>query len=253
MQKVWGNRKYYFKAREGSMDLKHPGMKLLLQLANTNDNILDLGCGEGTRLSIVGKHSKKLYGVDISPVAIKSASSLLPKVKFIKSNLLNLPFKDDAFDLVYSAYTFEHLDNPEDVLKESVRVTKSNLVIICPNYGSPNRSSPNYRKSRIIKLLGGFIGDFKGEDITKWQKVYPLNVNVRNYQIDDDTTVEPYIHSLINSIKLLGMKVVYWDVCWNYELDSAKLWQKIFRILALLKIYPFIYWGPHLVVHAVKI
>ncbi len=38
-QKVWESEKYYKRAREGSTDLKHPGMKLLLDLAKNKRNI----------------------------------------------------------------------------------------------------------------------------------------------------------------------------------------------------------------------
>ncbi len=250
MQKVWNTSSYYKKAREGSMDLNHPGMRLLLELSKTSKNILDLGCGEGTRLKVVGKGRNNFAGVDVSAVALKIASRNIPKAKFYKADLTNLPFKDREFDLVYSAYVFEHLINPSKSLKEAVRVARKNLVIICPNYGAPNRSSPNYRGSRIKKLVSGVFSDFFGKTVKSWKKVEPAGSS--DYQMDNDTTLEPYILSLINSLKQMGMSIKYWNTCWIYELPNAKIHQRIFRILANLKIFPFKYWGPHVVVHAIR-
>lgn len=230
------------------MDLKHPGMKLLLKLSKSSKSILDLGCGEGTRLKAIVKGSSNLVGVDVSSLALKIAAKNIPNAKFFKADLSNLPFKDHVFDLVYSAYVFEHVIDPSQSLKEAVRVTKKNLVIVCPNYGSPNRSSPNYIGSRIKKLITGIISDFSGKTVESWKKVEP--VKNEDYQMDNDATVEPYVLSLINSLKQMGMEIKYWDTCWGYELPNAKIHQRIFRILGNLKIFPFKYWGPHVVVHA---
>ncbi len=250
MQKVWNSRLYYNKAKEGSQDLDHPGMKLILKLARSSVKILDLGCGEGTRLKTIAGKKKTLVGVDVSSTAIKMAVKNNPRVKFYLADLTNLPFADNDFDLVYSAYVFEHLIDPVKSLKEAVRVTGKNLVIIAPNYGSPNRSSPNYKKSRIKKFLKGVLLDFYGKTIESWERVDPTKN--ADYRMDNDTVIEPHILPLINTLRNMGMVIKYWDTCWSYELPNAKTHQRIFRILAGLKIFPFKYWGPHLVVYAVK-
>lgn len=72
--KVWNSDKYYKKAKEGSVDVKHFGMKQLKELSKTASTILDMGCGEGTRLGFIGK-GKKGYGVDISKKAISLAKN----------------------------------------------------------------------------------------------------------------------------------------------------------------------------------
>lgn len=250
MQKVWNTSLYYKKAHQGSVDLEHPGMRVLIKLSKSSKNILDLGCGEGTRLKMIGNDNNNLTGVDVSTLALKIAAKNLPNAKFYKADLINLPFKDGEFDLVYSAFVFEHLTNPDKSFKEAVRVTGKNLVIICPNYGSPNRSSPNYKKSRLKKLIKGLLSDFSEKTVESWEKVEPVR-NI-DYQIDNDTTVEPYILTLINSLKQMGMSIEYWDTCWGYELPNAKIHQRIFRILAYLKLFPFKYWGPHVVISAEK-
>ena len=49
---IWKSKEYYTKAKEGSMDYSHPGMKILQKYIDGKvSKILDIGCGEGTRLA----------------------------------------------------------------------------------------------------------------------------------------------------------------------------------------------------------
>ena len=255
---VWESEKYYCLAGKASRDVNHPGMRVLARLAGGASNILDLGCGDGTRLGIVAK-GKRGVGVDISNTAIKSAKSKKQsgKHKYIRSNLESLPFADGSFDLVYSAYVLEHLENPEKVIKEAIRVTEpgGSLVLIAPNFGAPNRSSPVYKGSRFTKLLTGFLSDilppFAKSSKLDWNHVVPRK-SPGEYFPDADTQVEPYVGTLICYLKSLGMEVVSFTSCWGEELPGAGLTQKIFGVLGRLGIYPFTLWGPHLVVVALK-
>lgn len=69
--------------------------------------ILNVGCGNST------------YGTDFI--------DLYPSRKEVKKCNINeqkFPYKDNTFDKVYSSFVFEHLTNPEKVLKEMTRVLK---------------------------------------------------------------------------------------------------------------------------------
>src|SRR5205823_1401841 len=50
-----------------------------------------------------------------------------------------LPFSDESFDIVYSAYALEHTEQPETVLLESMRVLKPGGVLHfeLPNFLTP--------------------------------------------------------------------------------------------------------------------
>lgn len=244
--------KYYGLAHEGSTDLTHPAMKILLKIFRKSSEVLDMGCGEGTRLSTLLTSSKKVavraFGVDASALAIKLARKKYPQINFQIANLEKLPFKDSQFNLLYSAYVFEHLINPEIVLKESLRILKKEgrLMLIAPNFGAPNRRSPNSKENKITKLIQGLINDFyllfsNKVSSLNWQSVTPMR---DKYTIDADTTVEPYLLSLIKYCQYLGFKVEYTST--NWSVDRFSFFQFVFRILGSLKIPPFLYWGPHL-------
>jgi len=248
---IWRSDVYYQMAKKGSQDNGHPGMVLLKSIAKKSEKILDFGCGEGTRLNWAAQHKKESLGLDISQKGIELARKKYPKLNFKKADLEKVPLKDESFDLVYSAYVLEHLQSPEKVLKEALRLLKPNgyLLLIAPNYGAPNRCSPPFKGSRQKKLIRGFINDFAKQDQLNWNKVTPISTNGK-YDVDWDTTIEPYIGSLINFLKYHNFKIIQANSCWSQELPNAKPHQKLFRFLGEKSIYPFKYWGPHLVVLA---
>lgn len=246
------NKKYYSIAHEGSDDTSHPAMKLLKNIAGEVDKVLDLGCGEGTRLNHVIPNGKIGYGIDISSIAIDAAKKKYPH-HFQVGNLEKLPYKDSSFDLVYSAYVFEHLDNPEKVIKEGLRVLKKGgyFLVVCPNYGSPNRASPPFWGNRISKLIKGYYDDIFHPKNLDWKKVNPIATESQ-YEIDWDTTIEPYLGSLERYLSNKGLKIVYSSSCWEREERKVKYLQRVIRLLGERNIYPFNKWGPHLLIVAKK-
>lgn len=244
------NKNYYKLAHEGSTDLTHPAMKVLLKLFKERHFVLDMGCGEGTRLAMLAKVAgfkgkQSLFGVDASKIAINLAKEKYPEINFQVGNLEKLNFENEKFDLLISAYVFEHLKNPEQVLKEGKRILKLNgkFMIIAPNFGSPNRRSPNSIENKLSKLVKGFLNDFKKQTKSKLGWTF-VTAREDEYTIDADTTVEPYLLSLIEYCQNSGFKVEYYSS--NWKVDKFSLFQFPFRALGSMGIYPFKYWGPHL-------
>lgn len=231
-------------------------MNLLVKHAKNSGSILDMGCGEGTRLSFIPGSPDKKLGVDISKVAIKMAKKKYQKISFICADLEKLPFPDEKFDLVYSFYVLEHLSSPQEVLNEAKRVLRKDgaLILVAPNYGAPNRASPPNKSSRISKLFAGLLEDyltlFSKRSSLSWHKVKPL-ANESEYEIDWDATVEPYLHSLVEYLKYKDFKITYHTSSWQTD-TNLNFHQSIFQKLANLHIFPFNYWGPVIVISAVK-
>lgn len=247
-KEVWSKKDYYLQARSGSLDTSHPAMEILSKLADGAASILDLGCGEGTRLNYLDS-GQKLVGIDISKKAISLAKESYPKLDFRVGNLEKLPFKNNEFDLVYSAFVFEHLESPEAILKEGIRVLRKggSFLVVAPNFGAPNRASPPFKGSRLLKLVKGFFSDFFPSSSLNWDRVEPI-ASKDKYEIDWDTLVEPYLGSLIKSLREKGLSIEYFSSCWEEELPNPSPMQKFFRFLAGNSIYPFNLWGPHLLV-----
>lgn len=249
---------YYQLAKRGSLRIDHPAMVTLQKFADKANKILDLGCGEGTRLSLLaGNKSGRAVGVDISNKAIDLAKKSYPKIKFIKADLEKIPLDEGSFDLVYSAYVLEHLTSPTKVVLEAIRLIEQGgfLILVAPNYGAPNRCSPPFKGSRIKKTAKGLIEDLLNplEEINSlhWNRVNPIADKDRD-DVDWDTVVEPYIGTLIKFLKKNNLQIIEFNSCWSEELKDAKLHQQIFRFLGERGIYPFFLWGPHLLIVAKK-
>lgn len=93
-------------------------------------SVLDQGCGGG-RYTIAWKllGVKKAAGLDISEIGIADARQKLEHLKlrdvdFVVGSVLDLPFQDNTFDIVYSNGVLHHTLNWEQGIREQVRVLK---------------------------------------------------------------------------------------------------------------------------------
>lgn len=88
--------------------------------------ILDLCCGGGQGTRFLVPLSRRVTGLDASPVALKRAAKVAPEATYVEGLAENLPFADGEFDLVYtSAALHEMAAEPlEQVLREVYRVLK---------------------------------------------------------------------------------------------------------------------------------
>lgn len=116
----------------------------IAQLDNPR-TILEAGVGEGTTLSgvIHGlnlNHSTAIYGFDISWSRIAYAQKWLKQeevrnISLCTGSLLDIPFRDDSIDVVYTAHTIEpNHGKEEQILKELFRVTRNYLILVEPAY-----------------------------------------------------------------------------------------------------------------------
>jgi hypothetical protein len=107
-------------------------------------SIIETGVGEGTTLSFVlnqlGRSGIEAHGFDISWSRIAwckqwLASQWSGNCHLSVASLLNLPYADSCFDVVYTAHTIEPNGGKEDaILNELYRITSRFLVLIEPGY-----------------------------------------------------------------------------------------------------------------------
>lgn len=96
---------------------------------STPNKILDVGCGTGHLLefcdrSLKATVSPSFYGVDLNQYLITNASKRFPSYQFEVADATQLPYQNEAFDLVYISCVLGHVPSAMDILKEMVRVTK---------------------------------------------------------------------------------------------------------------------------------
>lgn len=105
--------------------------------------LLELGSGFGGFISYASKQGMVALGVEPDEERIHISHNLFDlkqtKEAFVVKGVgESLPFPDNCFHVVYSTNVFEHVEDPEAVLSEAIRVLKSGgfLQFVIPNYGS---------------------------------------------------------------------------------------------------------------------
>ncbi len=86
--------------------------------------LLDLGCGPGLHAKEYCNRGAEVIGIDISEEMIKIAKEQVPKATFLKANLLELPFKNNHFDIITSSYVLDHIKDLGFAAKEIFRILK---------------------------------------------------------------------------------------------------------------------------------
>ena len=116
-------------------DLSHIDIDKIKSKVNTAEySILDAGCGDGFLLEALSGNCHAMTGVDISMKALELARRRLgAKALFAQAFLEKLPFKNDAFDIVVTAHTLEHVKDLHKAVSELIRVARKRLVVLVPS------------------------------------------------------------------------------------------------------------------------
>jgi len=90
-------------------------------------SMLDIGTGTGRMLEVFGDQTERALGIDLSHEMLNLTRLNIEKAGLENcsvrhSDLYNLPFEDDKFDLVCIHQVLHYLDEPRTALREAVRV-----------------------------------------------------------------------------------------------------------------------------------
>jgi ubiquinone/menaquinone biosynthesis C-methylase UbiE len=95
------------------------------------EKLLEIGCGAGAVLGILGQTfpGLKLAGIDLEKKQIDYAQNYLHHLDLSAADLrvgdaTKLPWQDNYFDHLYAIWFLEHLLNPLQILQEAKRVLK---------------------------------------------------------------------------------------------------------------------------------
>jgi 2-polyprenyl-3-methyl-5-hydroxy-6-metoxy-1,4-benzoquinol methylase len=131
-------------------------------LARTNllqptDKILEIGCGIGTVVFELTKQGYHVAGTDISRVAIEYGLRKYPGTALEVQPAEELPFADEAFDVVLSFDLFEHIARIDRHVSEVGRLLKPGGYYL---FQTPNKYSNAVFETLACKSL-------------KWRRVHP--------------------------------------------------------------------------------
>jgi ubiquinone/menaquinone biosynthesis C-methylase UbiE len=130
------------------------------------EHLLEIGCGAGAVLGILGQTfpGLKLAGIDLEQKQIDYAQSHLADLDVKTADLrvgdaTKLPWQDNYFDHVYAIWFLEHLSNPLQVLQEAKRVIRpgGTITITETDYRTmlvtPESSDYRYLIDSLCELL----------------------------------------------------------------------------------------------------
>lgn len=122
------------------------------------DIILDIGCGGGVNVERFLKMTEnKVIGLDYSDVAVEKSIDLNKKAieegrcEIIQGSVSDLPFEDNAFDMVTAFETVYFWPDFINDLKEIRRVLKNDGIIFIANEALPIENDE--RQKELIELL----------------------------------------------------------------------------------------------------
>lgn len=107
--------------------------------------VLDAACGAGYGTYMLSKNASEVTGMDYSAETVSFASENYKagNVKFVTGDVTSMPFDNGSFDLITAFEIFEHVENPQNMLKEMSRVLRKDGIVLI--------STPNadYEKSTV--------------------------------------------------------------------------------------------------------
>ncbi len=85
------------------------------------ERVLDLGCGEGATLYHLNGPPGAV-GIDLFEDKLKFAEARLPHCRFVVGSACELPFEAGSFDHVLVRDVIHHIEEPERLVRECLRV-----------------------------------------------------------------------------------------------------------------------------------
>lgn len=121
------------------MFLRHViAYEFALTKLGSEDNLLEVGCGEGYGTKMISNKVKKIVGLDVDKNLIVYAAE-----KYSSENCIyqyydgkKIPFDNNTFDAAISFQVIEHIDDDRNYISEVNRVLKPSGIFILT---TPNR------------------------------------------------------------------------------------------------------------------
>lgn len=155
---------------------------------------LDVGCGLGFTTRLLTTHlpaPQKVIGVDADPDLVGAAGDELGAdgvAEFREADATDLPFPDDAFDVVFGRFLLAHLPEPEIAVREYRRVVRNGGLVLIqePDFQSLAVYPPSPSHEESLELAGQLF------DIHMGRKCWHLlrGAGVKDLQVRADVPVE---------------------------------------------------------------
>ena len=165
-------------------------------------DLLNVGGSAGIIDNYLARHFDSVTGVDIDTPAIEHAARSFSRdnLRFHVADALNLPFRDESFDVVICSHVYEHVPDPQRMFDEIFRVLRkggicyfsagNRLMWNEPHYNLPLLSVLPRPLAHVYIRLAGKARFYHEKHLSYWG----LRSLVHRFTINDYTqrlVVEP--------------------------------------------------------------
>ncbi|KMZ12766.1 Homoserine O-acetyltransferase [Candidatus Burkholderia humilis] len=183
----------------------HSDFRAIARWVEPRSTVLDLGCGDGSLLSLLGEELEvQGYGIEINDAGVLACAQ--KGVNVIQQNLedgLRL-FEDDSFDFAILSQTLQTIHQTAAILRETVRVGRE-CIVSFPNFG--------YWQHRLLVIQGRM-------PVSKSLPYQWHNTpNVRVLTIRDFEALAPEVGiEILDRAVLHGGQTIRWGENWRGSL-----------------------------------
>ncbi len=145
----------------------------------TPESLLDVGCGSGLFTEEFARRGLQVSGLDANPEMLKIAAGFLPQADFREGIAEDIPYPDNAFDMLFMGVVLHETDDTLLALREARRVAKARTAILEWPYREEDYGPPLVHRLPPEKVLAlaEEAGFRKGEEIRlKHTVLYRLNI-----------------------------------------------------------------------------
>jgi ubiquinone/menaquinone biosynthesis C-methylase UbiE len=176
----------------------------LLNLARQQKaaSILEVGSGTGYWLNLLGQLTPAVYGMDYSMGMLKQSQANPAPLKLTRATALQLPYRDQSFDLLYCVDAIHHFVDHQAFIREAFRVLKPGSVLAVIGH---DPHEPNASNWYIYNYFDGvYDTDIRrypaGTSVMKWmndigfQRVSSQMVeHINNLHVGESVLKDPFI------------------------------------------------------------
>lgn len=150
--------------------------------------VLDLGCNCGYGTYLLSQTCNRVTGVDVSPVAIKTARTKYrhDNVSFQMIDGITLPFESETFDVIISFQVIEHIADYDSYFREIRRVLKPDGILLLTTPNAEIRIKPGAQPWNRFH-----VHEFRGEEFSQFlQSYFPFVAVIGQFATEKAYSVE---------------------------------------------------------------
>jgi ubiquinone/menaquinone biosynthesis C-methylase UbiE len=134
----------------------------LIQL-KPSGNVLDISVGDGVNSEYFVENGYRVYGTDISDVAINTIAEKYPEHNWIVHDTENkFPYQDNMFDIIFAKLSLHYFSKEKlyDIMNDINRILKTDgifyFMIKISNSGNINTNKKSYTKEEWENFITEF-------------------------------------------------------------------------------------------------